>query len=201
MDELQAEGLTNHILYGIDQDENLKDPDLLDRYVTFMINQRYFSRPIEEYEQAVAATLGKGALSARSLGFSQRYGEAELLGFLADLFQRMQDRKPWPRPPFRKIPASRWDDVALDEVVARVRLSQMQLQGYLKRFDRVPLGDGKVPVILLELRTGERVAVIGSADPRESFTVLRRRQDDQRQVLQHFLECTEIPADAVEPLG
>ncbi|AGL15608.1 hypothetical protein [Actinoplanes sp. N902-109] len=201
MDDLEAEATINTILYGVDMDPDLQDPELVDRYVRFMIEQRYFPYPIAEYEQAIEVMLRNGTIPGRSLEFSEKYAEPELLDFLAALHRRMQERKPWPRPKVRKIPVQRWDEAALDRVVARVARSRMQLEGYLHHiFDRVVLGEGKVPVMLLELGTGERVSVVGSADPRASFTLLAQAGDDPPQVIAHFVELTGVPADQVEPL-
>ena len=137
-----------------------------------------------------------------SRDLSRRFSEAEQLAFLAGLHERLEQRKPWPRPAFVKIPVQGWDDLGDLAAIARINRPMFALRGVFNTgFDRVEAGGGTLPVLLLELRNGQTVAVIGSVDPRSTvFTLMRRGADDPASVIAHFLEVTGLKSEYVEPL-
>jgi hypothetical protein len=202
MDALTADGFVNDVLYAIDKVRDLHDPEAQDGYVQHMIDRRYFTGRVDEYAEAIAQTVRAGRLPEHSRDLSRRFSEAEQLAFLGALHERLEQRKPWPRPAFVKIPVTRWDELGNVVAVARIDRPMHALRGIFNTgFDRVAVGDDTLPVLLLELRTGEVAAVIGSVDPRSTvFTLMRRDGDDPAPVLAHFLEVTGIDPQDVTAL-
>ena len=202
MDALTVDGFVYEVLYAIDKVPDLHDPESQDQYVQSMIDRRYFPGRVDEYAEAIAQTVQVGQLPAHSRDLSRRFSEAEQLAFLAALHERLEQRKPWPRPAFVKIPVERWDELGTVIATARIDLPMHALRGIFNTsFDRVQVGDDTLPVLRLELRTGETVAVIGSVDPRSTvFTLMRRDGDDPASVLAHFLEVTGIDPQVVSAL-
>jgi hypothetical protein len=202
MDPRVADGLIQSVLYAIDKVRDLDDGAAQDRYVQFMIDRRYFPGTIEDYAEAIAQTLREGKLGPRSHDLSRRFSEGEQLAFLTALDAKIAERKPWPRPAFVKLPVERWDDLGDVTAIARMTSSLMDLEGVLNSsFDRVSVGDGRLPVVQLELRSGDVVAVIGSVDPHSSaFTLMRRGDTDAADVITHFREVTGLKPEDVEPL-
>jgi hypothetical protein len=68
-------------------------------------------------------------------------------------------------------------------------------------FDRVPTGAGDLPVMILELRSGELVAIMGSTERgSRTFTLLARDANDPDATIAHFLDVTRFTEDDVVPL-
>jgi hypothetical protein len=99
-----------------------------------------------------------------------------------------------------KLDAQRWPEFANARAIARLNLPTHQIVGRLnKDFDTVTMGERELPVIILDLRSGEVVALMGSLEPRSTtFTLLQRDPGDAADVVAHFCEFTGIPPQAVE---
>jgi hypothetical protein len=193
-------GLITDIVYSTDKVRDLSSQEMVARCADSMINRRYFSGTAQEYATAIDATLRDGHIPEHALGMSQHHSAAELLDFLARLAKQLDERRPWPRPAFVKLAADRWPEFANAKAVARVKLPTHQIVGRLnKDFDTVAMGQRELPVIILELRSGEVVALMGSLEPLSTtFTLLQRDPADAADVIAHFVEFTGIPAEAVE---
>ena len=202
MDPRVADGLIQGVLYAIDKVRDLDDAAAQDRYVQFMIDRRYFPGTVGEYAEAISQTLRDGKLGPRSDDLSRRFSQAQQLAFLAALDAKIAARKPWPRPAFVKVPVERWEDLGAVTAIARMTSSLMDLEGVLNTsFDQVPVGDGRLPVVQLELRSGDVVAVVGSVDPHSAaFTLMRRGNAEAADVIAHFREVTGLKPENVEPL-
>jgi hypothetical protein len=202
MDALTVGGVISEVLYNIDKVADLRDPVTQDRLVNFMINRRSFPRGVEKYDEAIGQMLHDGRIPERALDFSRRYSEAEQFEFLKDVYGRIQARKPWPRPAFLKLPVETWDQIGPARAVARIERPTTYFEGkFNKSFDKVPIGDDTIPVILLELRNGGTAAVVGSADPRSTtFTLMQRGDGDPAQLIAHFSDVTGIPPEDIQAL-
>jgi hypothetical protein len=200
MDAPTVSGVISEILYSIDKVSDLHDPETQDRLVAFMINRRSLPRGIEEYDEAIEQVLDAGRIPPRALGFSTRYSEEEQLQFLRAVHDRMKARKPWPRPAFVKTPVQTWDELGPVTAIAQITKPQHRLQGvFHKSFDDVPVGDGTIPVMLLKLRSGDTVALIGSVDPRSPvFTLMQKGDGDPKALIAHFSEVTGIPPEEIK---
>ncbi|MDT5037251.1 MAG: hypothetical protein QOE03_2436 [Micromonosporaceae bacterium] len=196
-------GLITDIVYSADKVANLNDQQLIARCADFMINRRYFSGTVDEYATAIDATLRDGHIPAHALEISQHHSEAELLDFLALLKKQLDNRRPWPKPAFVKLETDQWATFANAAAIARVNLPKHRIVGILnKDFDSVVVGELRLPVMILELRSSEVVALMGSLEPRSTvFTLLHRdRRNMAEEVVSHFCEFTGIPSDAVQPI-
>ncbi|MFD0520763.1 hypothetical protein [Paractinoplanes durhamensis] len=189
----------NQLLYPIDGAPDLSDATAA-RLVDNMIDGQVYSTVVADFAAAIDQVLRDGALHPQTAAISGRYSEAELLEFLRRVAQRLAERKPWPPPLFTKLDVAEWPSFGDATVLGRIDRPMHAVKGAIKhQFDAVPAGDGKLPVLILQLRTGEAVAVMGSVDPRAtSFVLLYRGQDDPAEVLAHFRELTRFrPGDIV----
>jgi hypothetical protein len=191
MDPNSVRGLVNQILYGVDQVAQLTD-ELVKACADSILDRRHFSHPVEEYAEAIARTIQEGRLDPQSIDMSRRHSEAAILDFLGRLDRHLAERRPWPRPPFLKRDVGEWASFADARPIARIVRPTHQINGILNNsFDEVPAGAGKLPVIILELRSGEVVALLGSADPRSTtFYLLPRDPADPTQLIERFREFT-----------
>jgi hypothetical protein len=197
----ETRGIMNQLLYPIDGAPDLSDATAA-HLVDNMIDGRHFAAGVTDLAAAVDQVLQAGAVHPQTVEASRRYSEPELLEFLRRVKQKLDERRPWPPPRFTKLDVSQWDTFGDAAVVARVNRPMYVLNGAIKhRFDDVPVGDGKLPVLVLRLRTGEVVALMGSVDPRStSFTLLHRGPGDRAEVVSHFRELTGFRADDVIPI-
>jgi hypothetical protein len=195
-------GLVNQILYGIDRVADLTDETMVARCADSLINQRHFLQPVGEYAEAINLTVRAGRLAGDALEMSRHHLEAELLDFLARLAQYLDERRPWPRPAFLKLDVEQWSTFGDAKPIARINRPMHQINGILNNsFDTVPIGAEKLPVMILELRSGDVVALMGSIDPRSTvFALMQRDPGDPTALLARFRELTGFAPEDVVPL-
>lgn len=203
MDENVVRGLINQLLYGVDQFRDLTAEAAVEHCAERIIGQRYFRQPAEWYKQALEVTLNEGSLPVQWRDLSRRFSETELLEYLARLDGRLDELRPWPRPRFLKLDISEWNGFGDAEPLATINRPAIDVIGLLNRgFDPVPTPEGELPVMILRLRSGEVVALIGSIDHRSTvFTLVSRDPGDAVQVIDHFCRLTGFAADEVLPLA
>jgi hypothetical protein len=203
MDPNMARGLVNQILYGIDRVPDLTDETMVVRCADSLINQRHFLQPVGEYAEAINFALREGGLSPDTVEMSRRYSAAELLDFLARLARHLDERRPWPRPAFLKLDVDQWNSFGEAKPIARIHRPMMEINGILNSsFDTVPIGAEKLPVMILELRSGDVVALMGSVDPRSTvFALMQRDPGDPAALIARFRELTDFSPEDIVPLA
>jgi hypothetical protein len=203
MDANTARGLINQILYGIDRVPDLTADDAVSACADSLINQRHFRHPVEEYAEAISHALHEGGVPAQAVESSRRYSAPDLLDFLTRLARRLDERRPWPDPAFRKLDPDEWSTFANATPVARINRPTHQVTGILHNsFDEVPVGAEKLPVMILRLPTGDVVALMGSLDSRSrTFTLLQRDDGDPTNVIERFREVTGFAPDDIVPIA
>lgn len=203
MDPNLVRGLTNQLLYGIDRVPDLADDATVERLADALINQRTFKQPVEDYFGALSEVLVAERLPAEALESTRRFTEPEILAFLGRLHRKLDGMRPWPRPRYLKRDVSLWPTFAQARGIARIDLPEHQVEGRLNSgFDGVDAGAAKLPVMILELRTGETVALMGSTDPTSTiWTLLQRDPADPATVIAHFRELTGFSEDQLTPLA
>jgi hypothetical protein len=85
----EARGRINQLLYGVDAVRDLRDDAVLARLADSIINHRGFTRPAEEYVEAIEAVLREGHLHEQTSALTRRHMEPELLDFLRRLAARL----------------------------------------------------------------------------------------------------------------
>lgn len=202
MDPNEVRGRMNELLYAIDSAPDLSDK-VAARLVDNMIEGRPFaSTPVADFADAIDQTLKAGALHPQTAEMSRRYSEPELLDFLRRVAERLDARRPWQAKRFTKLDVSRWASFDDTAVIARVERPTHQISAAVGfAFDHLQVGDDKLPVLVLQLRTGEVVALRGSTDLRStSFALLHHGQGKPAEVIDHFRKLTRFGADDVVPI-
>lgn len=197
MDAQSARGYLNAILYGVDFHPDLGD-DTIRRLADSLINQRHFPNPPQPYAEAIKVVVRAGEVPPDHLWMSQRYSERELFGFLERLDRHLDELRPWPRPAFLKLDVARWDEFAGARAVAHVDLDVHQLTGLLnRRPDEVEVSGERRPVAIIELGSGQVVALLGMPGrAARGFTLLQRDRTDAGEVLAQFCEYTKLAPSA-----
>jgi hypothetical protein len=203
MDPNLVRGLTNQLLYGIDRVPDLGDDATVERLADALINRRTFKQPVEGYFEALSEVLAAGRLPADSLGLTRRFTEPEILAFLDRLHRKLDAMRPWPRPRYLKLDVGSWPTFAQARGIARIDMPEHQVEGLLNSsFDGVEAGTAQLPVMILELRTGETVALMGSTDRTSTvWTLLQRDPGDPATLIDHVRELTGFSEDVLQPLA
>jgi len=203
MDPNEARGRMNELLYAIDSAPDLTDATAA-RLVDNMIEGRPFaSTPVADFAAALAQTVAAGALHPQTAEMSRRFTERDLFDFVTRVSAQLEARRPWPPKKFTKLDIAQWPSFGTATPIAQVNRPTHQINGATGLpFDEVPAGDAKLPVLIVQLRTGEVVALMGSVDPRSTqFTLLLRGPEDPASVLAHFRDLTGFRPEDITPLA
>jgi hypothetical protein len=201
MDDYEVTGLMTLFLYGID-----KAPDLGASTVDFaaddLLNQVHYAQPPQQYFDAFAAVLRTGRVPEHSMQFVNRWTEGEVLDFLARLYRKLDDARPWPAPRFRKLDLDQWPSFASARGIARIEALPSMVEGmFVTSFDKVETGAGELPVLLLQLRSGEQVAIMGSTGRGSTVFTLLAKTADPAATLAHFRDVTRFDDSQVTALA
>jgi hypothetical protein len=199
MDANLVRGHVNAVLYGLIFVRDL-DEDAVRRLADSLLNQRHFPDPPGPYAEAVKAVLRDGRVPPQSLAMVDSRSEQEILDFLTRLDRHLDELRPWPRPAFLKLDVARWSEFAEARPVAHVDLDVHRLTGLLNRgFDEVVVDGERRQVAVVELRSGELVALLGAGRPAAGFTLLLRDPGDPGEVLARFCEYTRLSPEHARP--
>jgi hypothetical protein len=117
---------------------------------------------VEEFAEAIDETLRTGRLHPQTIKMCEPHSEAELLDFLRRVASLLDRRRPWPRRRFTRLDAAQWNSFDKTRPIARVNRPTQTIEsaiGY--QLGRLPAG-GDTPGIVLMLRSGAVVALLGS---------------------------------------
>jgi hypothetical protein len=202
MDPNEARGRMNVLLYAIDGAPDLSDATAA-RLVDNMIEGRPFaSTPVEDFAAALAQTVRAGGLDPQTAEMSRRFAERDLFDFVTRVSAQLEARRPWPPKKFTKVDVSQWPSFGGAAAIAQVNRPTHRINGATGlSFDQVPAGDAKLPVLIVQLRTGETVALMGSVDPRSTlFTLLYDGPENPATVIAHFRDLTGFGPEYVTPV-
>lgn len=148
-------GYVSQITYGTELRAPVDD-SLVARLADELVRQRYFNDPVQDYYQAVVEALRSGD----SLRFDDGQDEGAVRDLLTRLIPALEERRPWPEPPFRSLPVEEWLTLKDAPVIGRLPMLPRHVQSHLRRIfsERGPDGP-KGPILVLRLRTGQKVGL------------------------------------------
>jgi hypothetical protein len=201
MDDNKVSGLMTLFLYGIDKAPDL-GPSIVDLMADDLVNQIHYRQPVQDYFDAFGVVLSRGQVPPHALEGIRRYSPAEVLDFIGRLHAKLDEQRPWPRPRFTKLDLAEWPSFATAKGIARIAALSSEVEARFNTgFDKVPTGAGDLPVMILELRSGEKVAILGSTERGSRvYTLLARDPNDPATTIGHFRELSGFPEDQVAPL-
>ena len=203
MDSNEAFGLINQLCYRLQAVPDLSNAEVVQRAADDLINQISFLQPVEQFYPAIALTVRTRQLSPMAKMIADRHDEAEIIGFLTRLMRHLDELRPWPRPAFIKRDVKEWYNFGNSKAIAKIVRPMHQINGLLNNsFDEVSAGASKLPVMILELRSGDVVALIGSVEPRNTtFLLMPQDPRDPRATIARFCEYTGFSPQEVIPLS
>ncbi|MFJ8913018.1 hypothetical protein [Amycolatopsis sp. NPDC102389] len=182
-------GYVNQLTYAADLRHRVDD-EFVGRVADELIRQRFFTLPVADYHRAATEALGSGERIA-----GEPDDEDATRDFLARLVRALDDRGPWPEPPYSTSGTGEWAALRAAPVIARVPLTEREIGATLNRvFAQEPPGAGDVRVLILRLRTGQRVALRASRPFTEPGVDLVT-YDDPASTVAAFGELTGIEAE------
>lgn len=168
----QWRGYINQITHGTTLSHRVDD-SLVARLADELIRQRYFTLPVDEYYSAVLAALESG----ERLALTGDQDEEVTRDLLNRLLPSLDERRPWPEPPFHESDSGRWPEFRDAPIIGRISMTERRIGERLNRiFSERPTG-GKVRVLILQLRTGQEVALLASPPFNEPGVDLLARTD------------------------
>jgi hypothetical protein len=187
-------GYVNQMTYGLDPRHRVENADVA-WIADDMIAQRTFTDPVTRYYEAATAALESGGQIA-----NQGEDEAEEEGvrdFLVRLVQALDERRPWPEPPFYTGDQNDWSDLRDAPAIARIPHSQLDVEGRLNRtFFRVgPGDDDQTRVLILRLLTGQVVALLAPYSFSEPGVELLANTDKESTITA-FRELTGLDVES-----
>ncbi|MEV7551822.1 hypothetical protein AB0N89_19540 [Amycolatopsis sp. NPDC089917] len=182
-------GYVNQLTYAADL-RHRADDEFVERVADELIRQRFFTLPVADYHRAATAALGSAERIADEQG-----DEDVTRDFLARLVRALDDRGPWPEPPYSTSGTGEWTTLRDAPAVARVPLTDRQIEASLNRvFAEEPPGAGDVRVLILRLSTGQQVALRASR-PFDEPGVDLLTYDDSVSTVAAFGELTGIDVE------
>jgi hypothetical protein len=152
-------GFVSRITYGTDLRAPVDDSSVI-RLADELIRQGYFKDPVEAYYQATV----DGLRSGESLRFDDRQDEGAVRDLLTRLLRTLDERRPWPEPPFKSLPVDEWLTLQDAPVIGRIPRHPRDVQAHLQRRFSAPGTDGQEKrVIVLRLRSGQKVGLRASS--------------------------------------
>jgi len=192
----QWQGTSNTVLYSIQGEPELDDA-VVTRIARALVEQPLRDlTPEQEYADLAEALRSSAQLTELMPG---RHSEERYRDFLRRLLARLDAMRPWAEPPFRPLDMSHWDGFAGAQPMARLSADYLKVQELLHRaFTRA----GDQEVLMLQLRSGDEVALVNPWWPESSDTAVLQRDPGRspQQVLAAFLDATPFTSDEITPL-
>jgi hypothetical protein len=152
--DLEWRGRIRGILYGVPLG-NRVDANTLDLRVDLILKRSRWGKDPEEDYTAMVAALGSGRLLAEDEQHEDAVRDA-----LAGMVRRLDERRPWPPPPFVGQDAARWSESRAAPVVGRIRRSMKNIEAaFSLRAEAVGSGADRSDVLVVLMRSGPLVAL------------------------------------------
>jgi hypothetical protein len=128
-------GYVNTLTYGLDLRRPAEDVTIV-RRVDRLIEQRVFNGPVEDfYRAAIDAVTSK-----ENLATDEYASDAIIRDYLSRVIALLDERRPWPEPPFYSLDIRQWSRLLGDAapLIGRIPLSRRHLEERVNRgFTRV----------------------------------------------------------------
>lgn len=190
------QGLINQLLYGVIFTRELTD-EVVARAADAAVDYTVLGAGPDAYYWAATEALASDQ-DLEGLSKLPQYDRAEIDRFLRALVVRLDELRPWPERRFCPLDPSAWEKFGnaipiamLDEATVRVGI---KLWG---RFEPAGISHPGQNVLMLRLRSGQTVALLGSDERGAKITLLADPADDPEEVIEHFVDLTGFRADKV----
>ncbi|HEX6682846.1 MAG TPA: hypothetical protein VF062_08625 [Candidatus Limnocylindrales bacterium] len=189
------QGTANKIVYYV-----MFTPRLDDKVVDDVAEAILQRRSLADGPQVYYDALTSAANMDLSNLISSEHSADDLRHFFQRLHDRLDKARPWPEPAYAVVPLTEWDS-ARQQAIARIELTTMQVTSRLRKsFLSLPHGDGTIPALILRLRDGREVGLLGAHGIGNRVTLLQRGEGDPTEVVHAFSGATGIAEEEITPL-
>jgi len=188
-------GPINQILFGLIFTHEITD-EVVEWNANSAIRRESLDLGPGIYCRAIGDALSSGE-QLDGLGQVPQFSQEEIADFLEALASRLDSMRPWPEPPFRVLDSNPWRSFRDAVKIAELDVPLLYLSNVF-RSPFQPIEDHKGKYFLMvTVRTGETVALVGSYERGERVSVLSEEAEDPDTVVNHFLQATGIPSDKI----
>ncbi|MBU3066502.1 hypothetical protein KO481_33895 [Nocardia sp. NEAU-G5] len=178
--------------------DDLADPELVDRAADDLIDRISYTATVAEFHAAFVRVVTAAALPPGAAAAAQPHSGTTMLAFLRRVLAELERRRPWPEPALAQADIEDWPSTGSGLPIAWLRLPlPLVEQAVNASFEQVPGPD--MPLLVLRLRTGQLVALIGAPGPApDRFLVLlpdAENQQDPAEVIDHLVAYTGLPLE------
>jgi hypothetical protein len=169
------------------------DDDLADRVADDMVAHDSFRAGPAAYLQAIETALDAGEATVRFA----THDAAAFRAFLSRVASTLRKRAPFPEPSLQKLPAHGWAEFS--SPVGELDDTRVGVQRRLRqRFESVDDGGTERHVLLLQLRSGEEIALFAPPERADRGIAIRQREPtDAASSLHHFADLSGYPQSAL----
>lgn len=156
----------------------------------------------EVYYTAIKKALVSGEV-LDELPLLPQFDQAQLMTFLRGVLERLDELRPWQEPEFRSLDLTAWEEHSGDAVqIARLTASVHQVTRVLKK-GFSPIGDAQpgLHACILQLRSGETVALLGYYGLDQGVILMADASYDPAVIIDNFISATGFPAEKVVGVG
>jgi hypothetical protein len=137
--------------------------EMADRLATELIRQRFFTDPVADFHDALVDALRSG----RPVAMTDDQDDANIRALLTRVVALLDERRPWPEPPYQALDTDQWDTLRGAPVVGRMAMHRRDVEARLNRGFATA---GTVEVLVLRLRTGQTMGLCAGPSGVELLT-------------------------------
>ncbi|MBU3065378.1 hypothetical protein KO481_28100 [Nocardia sp. NEAU-G5] len=178
-------------------------PDLADRTLVSqaaddLIDRISYTATVADFHRAFVRAVSAARLPPMALAAAENHSEATILLFLGRLLAELERRRPWPDPALVQADAEEWPSLGSSLPIAWMELPLPLVQEAVKA-SFTAASDMERPLLVLRLRTGQLVGLVGEEGPEPSrFLILlpdTEEQQDPSGVIDYLVEYTGLPLE------
>jgi|GEM_PF-3435456 len=160
--------------------EDLSGKDLVADAAQDLIDRVSYAPTVAEFYPALADAVAAADLPDDIVELTDGFGREEILDFLERVVAELDRRRPWPDPALMAVDPQQWPSIGASRPIGWVHMFTDELEWALKEsIGDVP--DDDLPLLVLRLRGGQLVALVGEDPDPERFLVLLPELDGQRE--------------------
>lgn len=166
-----------------------------------LIDRISYAATVSEFYPALAESVAAGTLPGEALELAGGFDAAQILDFFARLVTELDRLRPWPDPALVSVDPATWPSMGSSVPIGWVDLPIDDLEWAVK----APFGDvipDEPPMLVLRLRDGRVVALVGDEDPEPAqFVLLLPDQAEQRDAAEVIAYLARYAGLRVETEG
>ncbi|WP_157119939.1 hypothetical protein [Nocardia xishanensis] len=160
--------------------DDLSGAEIVADAATDLIDRISYAPTVEEFYPALAQAVAAETVPELAVDLAGGFTEEQILDFLRRLVAELDQRRPWPEPALVPVDPRTWPSIGSSAPIGWVDIFISDLEWAVKAaFADVPDGDN--PLLVLRMRGGQLVALVGDEEPNPTrFLVLLPDADDQQ---------------------